>query len=56
MQTNIPDARDWSPRVGIAWGIDGKGTTPAKTVLRFGGVEFYQRVGDFATLTKFDSV
>ena len=50
MQTNIPDARDWSPRLGIAWGIDGKGTTPAKTVLRFGGGQFYQRVGDFTTL------
>jgi hypothetical protein len=50
MQTNIPDSRDWSPRLGIAWGIDGKGTTPAKTVLRFGGAQFYNRVGDFATL------
>jgi hypothetical protein len=50
MQTNIHDARDWSPRLGIAWGIDGKGTTPAKTVLRVGGGRFYQRVGDFTTL------
>ncbi len=50
MQTNIPDARDWSPRVSIAWGIDGKGTAPAKTVLRAGGGWFYQRVGDFTKL------
>lgn len=50
MQTNIFDARDWAPRVGIAWGIDGKGTTPAKTVLRFGGGRFYQRVSDFTIL------
>src|SRR5215471_15880936 len=50
MQTNIPDSRDWSPRLGIAWGIDGKGTTPAKTVLRVGGGPFYQRVGDFTAL------
>ncbi|PYS05460.1 MAG: TonB-dependent receptor [Acidobacteria bacterium] len=50
MQTNIPDARDWSPRFGIAWGIDGKGSTPAKTVLRFGGGRFYQRVGEFTIL------
>ena len=50
MQTNIPDSRDWSPRLGLAWGIDGKGTTPAKTVLRSGGGVFFNRVGDFATL------
>ena len=50
MQTNIPDARDWSPRLGLAWGINGKGTTPAKTVLRLGAGQFYQRVGDFAKL------
>src|SRR5207249_2249896 len=50
MQTNIPDARDWSPRLSIAWGIDGKGITPAKTVLRAGGGRFYNRVGDFTIL------
>jgi hypothetical protein len=50
MQTNIPDSRDWSPRLGLAWGIDGRGTTPAKTVLRMGGGIFFNRVGDFATL------
>jgi len=50
IQTNISDKGDWSPRIGIAWGIDGKGTTPAKTVLRFGGAVFYQRVNDFITL------
>jgi Carboxypeptidase regulatory-like domain len=58
MQTNIPDARDWSPRLGIAWGIDGKGTTPAKTVLRIGGGQFYQRVNDFLALntTRYNGV
>jgi hypothetical protein len=50
MQTNISDSRDWSPRLGLAWGMDGKGTTPAKTVLRMGGGIFFNRVGDFATL------
>src|SRR5262249_53630098 len=50
VQTNIPDSRDWSPRLGLAWGIDGKGTTPAKTVLRLGGGIFFNRVGDFAPL------
>jgi hypothetical protein len=50
MQTNIADKNDWGPRFGIAWGIDGKGTTPAKTVLRLGGGHFYQRIGDFTKL------
>jgi hypothetical protein len=49
-QTNISDKRDWSPRLSIAWGIDGKGTTPAKTVLRAGAGSFYNRVGDWETL------
>jgi Carboxypeptidase regulatory-like domain len=53
MQTNIADKNDWGPRVGIAWGIDGKGTTPAKTVVRLGAGRFYQRIGDF---TKLNSV
>jgi len=50
MQTNISDTRDWSPRLSIAWGIDGKGTTPAKTVLRAGGGRFYNRMGDSTIL------
>ncbi|HLH31119.1 MAG TPA: carboxypeptidase-like regulatory domain-containing protein [Terriglobia bacterium] len=50
MQTNIHDKADWSPRLGFAWGIDGKGTTPAKTVLRGGAGWFYNRIGDYATL------
>ncbi len=50
MQTNISDKADWSPRFGVAWGIDGKGTTPAKTVIRAGGGAFYQRVNDQITL------
>jgi hypothetical protein len=50
MQTNIADKNDWEPRIGIAWGIDGRGTTQAKTVLRLGGGRFYQRIGDFTKL------
>jgi hypothetical protein len=50
MQTNIADHNDWAPRMGFAWGIDGKGGTPAKTVLRAGAGIFYYRVGDFTTL------
>jgi len=58
MQTNIPDKRDWSPRFGIAWGIDAKGTTPAKTVLRLGFGRFYNRIGDFTALNaiRYDGV
>jgi hypothetical protein len=49
-QTNLAHAGDWSPRLSFAWGVDGKGSTPAKTVLRFGAAMFYNRVGDFTTL------
>jgi Carboxypeptidase regulatory-like domain len=49
-QTNLAHASDWSPRLSLAWGIGGKGSTPAKTVLRFGAAMFYNRVGDFTTL------
>ena len=43
-QTNISDHGDWSPRIGIAWGIDGKGNKAAKTVLRVGFGTFYDRI------------
>ena len=45
-QTNIGDHGDISPRLGIAWGIDGKATKPAKTILRTGFGVFYDRVQD----------
>ena len=49
-QTNLNTHNDWSPRLSLAWGIDGKGTTPAKTVLRAGFGVFYNRIGDFTKL------
>jgi hypothetical protein len=49
-QTNLAHAADWSPRLGIAWGLDGKGNTPAKTVLRMGAAMFYNRANDSLTL------
>jgi hypothetical protein len=49
-QTNEGRAGDWAPRLGIAWGLDAKGTTPAKTVLRIGVGSFFQRVNEFTTL------
>jgi hypothetical protein len=49
-QTNIGDYGDWSPRLGIAWGLDGRANKPAKTVLRAGFGVFYDRVADTDTL------
>ena len=49
-QTNIHDYGDWSPRLGIAWGMDGHANKPAKTVLRAGFGIFYDRVADTNTL------
>lgn len=50
-QTNIHDYGDWSPRLGIAWGIDGRANKPAKTVLRAGFGVFYDRIADTQTLS-----
>jgi hypothetical protein len=43
-QTNVGDHGDISPRLGLAWGIDGKGSKAAKTVLRAGTGVFYDRI------------
>jgi hypothetical protein len=43
-QTNLGDYGDITPRLGIAWGIDGKGSKAAKTVLRAGAGAFYDRI------------
>ncbi len=49
-QTHLGDLSDWAPRVGIAWGLDGKANQPAKTVLRAGAGLFYDRLPVGATL------
>ena len=49
-QTNIGDYKDLTPRMGIAWGIDGGAKKQAKTVLRAGFGSFFDRVGDTVTL------
>ena len=41
-QNEIHDHADFAPRVGIAWGLGGKGSNP-KTVLRAGSGMFYDR-------------
>jgi hypothetical protein len=41
-QTGISDHDDWAPRLGIAWGVGGKGGPP-KFVLRGGFGIFYDR-------------
>ncbi len=49
-QTNISDGLNFAPRVGIAWGLDAHGNTPAKTVLRTGFGIFYDRIPLTSTL------
>jgi hypothetical protein len=50
-QSNIHDYGNWSPRVGIAWGLDGGANKSAKTVLRAGFGIFYDRVADTEVLS-----
>jgi hypothetical protein len=50
-QSNISDHGDFSPRIALAWGIDGKGSKAAKTVLRVGFGTFFDRVSDSVTLS-----
>ena len=49
-QTNLSDHKDFSPRIGIAWGVDSKGTKPGKTVIRAGFGIFFDRLADTTTL------
>ena len=51
-QNNISDHGDFSPRVALAWGIDAKGSTPARTVLRAGFGIFFDRVNENVTLNE----
>lgn len=50
-QTNIGDRMNWSPRVSVAWGIDGGTNRAARTVLRAGFGIFYDRIADTVTLS-----
>ena len=43
-QTGISGLADWAPRFGLAWGLDGRGKRPPKTVLRVGAGIFYDRI------------
>ena len=43
-QTNLGDLANWAPRVGLAWGLDGRANRPAKTVLRAGFGTFFDRI------------
>jgi hypothetical protein len=49
-QTNISDWKDLSPRLSLAWGLDGHGNSPPKTVLRAGFGVFYDRLSETTTL------
>ncbi|MEO8662429.1 MAG: carboxypeptidase regulatory-like domain-containing protein [Bryobacteraceae bacterium] len=50
-QTNIHDWKDFSPRVAVAWGVDGGKNKSAKTVLRTGFGIFYDRIDDTLSLS-----
>ncbi|HXI42360.1 MAG TPA: carboxypeptidase regulatory-like domain-containing protein [Bryobacteraceae bacterium] len=50
-QTNIYDARDFAPRIGMAWAPGTRGKKQAKTVLRAGFGMFYDRFDLTNTLT-----
>ena len=43
-QSNLGDLANWAPRVGLAWGLDGRANRPAKTVLRAGFGTFFDRI------------
>jgi hypothetical protein len=46
-QNNLSDHADFAPRLGIAWGIDGRGKNKSpKTVLRLGYGIFYDRFAE----------
>ncbi len=49
-QTNAGDLSNFSPRLGIAWGIGGGAKRQVKTVLRAGFGAFYDRLADTLTL------
>lgn len=44
-QNGINDHADWSPRVGLAWGLGGKKGSQPKTIIRTGFGIFYDRFG-----------
>jgi hypothetical protein len=49
-QTNIHDWSNLSPRIGLAWAIDGGANRQAKTVLRAGFGTFFDRLSENQTL------
>ena len=49
-QNNISDHGDFGPRVSLAWGLDSRKGSPAKTVLRIGSGFFYDRFDYSLTL------
>jgi hypothetical protein len=51
-QSNLGDRSNWSPRLGIAWGLDSRRNRPAKTVMRAGFGTFYDRVPIAVTLNR----
>ncbi|HLK65433.1 MAG TPA: carboxypeptidase regulatory-like domain-containing protein [Bryobacteraceae bacterium] len=52
VQSNLGGWTDWAPRVGLAWGIDAKGSRPATWVVRSGFGTFYDRIPLTVTLNR----
>ena len=50
VQNNLGGLGNWAPRVGIAWGLDGRPNRPAKSVIRAGFGCFYDRIPISVTL------
>ena len=50
VQSNLGGFANWAPRVGVAWGLDGKPNRPAKSVIRAGFGFFYDRIPLTVTL------
>src|ERR1700724_3162642 len=49
-QTHVHAGHDFGPRLGLAWGIDGKKTKAPKNVVRGGFGIFYDRLSESLTL------
>ena len=50
VQSNLGGFADWAPRMGVAWGLDGKPNRPARSLIRAGFGFFYDRIPLTTTL------
>ena len=50
VQSNLGGFANWAPRMGVAWGLDGKPNRPARSLIRAGFGFFYDRIPLTVTL------